>query len=68
MLFRSITGRVLTIFDFLNTQGVKAVVVACNTATAASIQIVRDKFNYPIIGMEPDKKDHQEPSGFRHAV
>jgi len=51
-----ITYRVLTAFDFLNKQEVKSVVVACNTATAASIQIVRDKFNYPIIGMEPAVK------------
>jgi len=51
-----ITCRVLTAFDFLNKQEVKSVVVACNTATAASIQIVRDKFNYPIIGMEPAVK------------
>ena len=51
-----ITRRVLTAFDFLNKQEVKSVVVACNTATAASIQTVRDKFNYPIIGMEPAVK------------
>ena len=51
-----ITRRVLTAFDFLNKQEVKSVVVACNTATAASIHIVRDKFNYPIIGMEPAVK------------
>ena len=51
-----ITRRVLTAFDFLNKKEVKSVVVACNTATAASIQIVRDKFNYPIIGMEPAVK------------
>ena len=35
-----ITRRVLTAFDFLNKQDVKSVVVACNTATAASIHIV----------------------------
>ena len=51
-----ITRRVLTVFDFLNKQEVKSVVVACNTATAASIQIVREKFDYPIIGMEPAVK------------
>jgi glutamate racemase len=51
-----ITHRVLTAFDFLNKQEVKSVVIACNTATAASIHIVRRKFNYPIIGMEPAVK------------
>jgi len=35
---------------------VKSVVIACNTATAASIQILRDRFSYPIIGMEPAVK------------
>ena len=51
-----ITRRVLTVFDFLNKQDVKSVVIACNTATAASIQILRDRFSYPIIGMEPAVK------------
>jgi glutamate racemase len=51
-----ITHRVLTVFNFLNKQEVKSVVVACNTATASSIQVVRDKFYYPIIGMEPAVK------------
>lgn len=51
-----ITSRVLTVFDFLNKQEIKSVVIACNTATAASIGVVRDKFDYPIIGMEPAVK------------
>ncbi len=51
-----ITRRVLTVFDFLNKQDVKSVVIACNTATAASIQTLRDRFSYPIIGMEPAVK------------
>jgi glutamate racemase len=51
-----ITVRTLMVFDFLNKQEVKSVVVACNTATAASIHVVRDKFSYPIIGMEPAVK------------
>lgn len=51
-----ITSRVLAAFKFLNKQYVKSVVVACNTATASSIQILRDEFNYPIIGMEPAVK------------
>ena len=51
-----ITHRVLTAFDFLNKQDVKCIVVACNTATAASIQILRERFHFPIIGMEPAVK------------
>jgi glutamate racemase len=55
-LKEQITHRVLTAFDFLNKQEVKSVVVACNTATVASIEVVREKFDYPIIGMEPAVK------------
>lgn len=51
-----ITQRVLLAFQFLNKQNIKSVVVACNTATAASIQTVRNQFTYPIIGMEPAVK------------
>ncbi|MDQ7005404.1 MAG: glutamate racemase [Ghiorsea sp.] len=31
----------------------KALVVACNTATAASIHILRERLDIPVIGMEP---------------
>ena len=38
-------------------QGVKAVVVACNTATSAAITLLRDKHPHmPIIGIEPAVK------------
>jgi glutamate racemase len=48
-----ITERCFTVADFLIAQGVKALVVACNTATAASIKLMRAKFSLPIIGLEP---------------
>lgn len=51
-----ITERCLTIADFLIAQDVKALVVACNTATAAAIQAMRAKYALPIIGMEPAVK------------
>jgi len=51
-----ITERCFTIADFLIAQGVKALVVACNTATAASIQLMRERYALPIIGMEPAVK------------
>ncbi|MDH5408765.1 MAG: glutamate racemase [Gammaproteobacteria bacterium] len=41
---------------FLIAQGAKAIVVACNTATAAAIQQLRDDFSVPVIGMEPGVK------------
>ncbi|MFW5431442.1 MAG: glutamate racemase [Methylophilaceae bacterium] len=51
-----ITKRCFAIADFLIAQDVKALVVACNTATAASIQCMREKYTLPIIGMEPAVK------------
>lgn len=40
--------------------GVKAVVVACNTATSAAIIQLRQEFDIPIIGMEPAIKPAAE--------
>lgn len=51
-----ITTRCFAIADFLIAQGVKAIVVACNTATAAAIDDMRTKYTLPIIGMEPAVK------------
>ncbi len=42
--------------DFLVKQGVKAIVVACNTATSAAIKVLRSRYDIPIIGMEPALK------------
>lgn len=42
---------------YLIDQGVKALVVACNTATSAAIQILRDQYpDMPVIGIEPALK------------
>lgn len=43
--------------EFLVKQGVKALVVACNTATSAAIEILREKYPYmPVVGIEPALK------------
>ncbi|GAA0745362.1 glutamate racemase [Clostridium oceanicum] len=42
--------------DFLIEKGVKAIVIACNTATSASIEDLRDTYDIPIIGIEPAVK------------
>lgn len=42
--------------EFLSGQGVDAVVVACNTATSMAIGYLREKYPFPIIGMEPAVK------------
>lgn len=51
-----ITSRCFEIADFLIAKHVKALVVACNTATAAAIDAMRAKYALPIIGMEPAVK------------
>ena len=54
---KEITDRCENIIEFFIKQGVKAVVIACNTATSASANILRKKYSYlPIIGMEPALK------------
>ncbi len=42
--------------DFLIERGVKAIVVACNTATVISISDLRERYDLPILGMEPAVK------------
>ena len=41
---------------FLISQGADAIVIACNTATAAAAASLRAQFSLPIIGMEPAVK------------
>jgi glutamate racemase len=36
--------------------GVKAVVVACNTASGAALELLREEFSIPILGLEPAVK------------
>lgn len=44
----------MEISDYLINNGVKAIVIACNTATSAAIKEIREKYqNIPIIGIEP---------------
>ena len=57
----AIKARCFEIADFLIEKGAKALVVACNTATAAAIDDMRTKYtlpgyHLPIIGMEPAVK------------
>jgi len=57
-----IIARCMILADFLMSQNVKALVVACNTATAAAIDKLRETFDIPIIGMEPAVKPAAEAS------
>mgnify|MGYP000685953723 CR=1 FL=1 len=49
-----ITKRCRSICAFFISQGVKAVVIACNTATSACVKELRTLYpDLPIVGMEP---------------
>jgi glutamate racemase len=39
------------IADYLQAQGVKAIVIACNTATAHALTMLREKLSIPVIGV-----------------
>ena len=49
--------------DFIVSLGVKAVVIACNTATSVAIEDLRKRYTIPIIGMEPAVKPAVEKIG-----
>ncbi|MEJ2611977.1 MAG: glutamate racemase [Candidatus Thiodiazotropha sp.] len=51
-----ILKRSQTISEFLLGQEVKAIVIACNTATAVAVGHLRQTYTLPIIGMEPGVK------------
>lgn len=51
-----IEARAVSISRFLLDQPVKAIVVACNTATSAAVAELRARFAVPIIAMEPAVK------------
>jgi len=44
-------------------QGVKALLVACNTATSAAIETMREEFSIPVVGVEPALKPAVEAVG-----
>lgn len=52
-----IVARSLTIAEFLMQYDAKALVVACNTATAAAIKALRERYpSLPLVGVEPGLK------------
>jgi glutamate racemase len=48
--------RATTVAQFLVEQGAKAMVVACNTATAIAVTTLRARFTMPIVAIEPAVK------------
>ncbi len=51
-----IESRAAAMTEFLVEQGVKAMVVACNTATAVAVRALRERFAIPIVAIEPAVK------------
>ncbi len=51
-----IIGYVDRAVEFLIKKEVKAIVIACNTATSAAIDYIRRKYPLPVLGMEPAVK------------
>jgi glutamate racemase len=49
-------ARILQVADFLLEQGAKALVVACNAASAAGLEHLRARHSLPIIGLVPAVK------------
>lgn len=52
----------------LISRDIKALVVACNTATSVAIEEMRKEFNIPVIGMEPALKPAVETGKNGHIV
>ena len=51
-----VLARSLAAADFLVSQGARALVVACNTATAAAVPALRERYALPVVGIEPAVK------------
>ncbi|HDR9488380.1 MULTISPECIES: glutamate racemase [Burkholderia] len=51
-----ITERTLAIGEWLAREGAKALVIACNTATARAIAAIRERLSMPLVGVEPGIK------------
>lgn len=51
-----VRGRAIAIMEFLRQQNVKAVVVACNTATGIAVDALRARYTEPIVAIEPAVK------------
>ncbi|WP_099187664.1 glutamate racemase [Tepidibacter mesophilus] len=53
----------IDIGDYFVYRGVKSIVIACNTATSAVVDKFRNRYNIPIIGIEPALKPAVETYG-----
>lgn len=53
---------------FFSKQSVKALVLACNTATSSAVNEVRELYHFPVIGMEPAVKPAVEKSNGKRVL
>jgi glutamate racemase len=60
-----VAERALALGAMLVADGVDALVVACNTASSAGLELLRARFGVPVIGMEPPLKPAVEASASR---
>lgn len=51
-----VRGYIFEAVDYLAKQNIKALVVACNTATSIAVKELRARYSFPVIGMEPAVK------------
>ncbi len=51
-----VQDRVFLVVEELMEKGIKALVIACNTATSASAHLLREKYDIPVLGLEPALK------------
>ena len=54
--------------EFLISKDVKAIVIACNTATSIAVKDLRSKYTIPIIGIEPAAKPAVENRGEKRVL
>lgn len=57
---------ILHAVDFIAKQQVKALVIACNTATSIVIEELRSRYDFPILGIEPAVKPAVEQAEDKH--
>ncbi len=63
-----VKGYILNAVKFMVQSGIKALVVACNTAASAAIKELRETYSFPVIGMEPAVKPAVEKNGSNKRV
>ena len=57
-----VAARVLALSERLLEQGCALLVIACNTASSAALELLRARFDTPVVGMEPPLKPAVERS------